>query len=91
MERITLMAKREKTPQEIFAEKFVSELQPKTVEDVKEGLKSIFGPIFESMLKGELAAHLGYDSNDHNPKATTNRRNGSNKKTLKSSPCTVKT
>lgn len=51
MEGITLMAKREKTPQEIFAEKFVSELQPKTVEDVKEGLKSIFGPIFKSMLK----------------------------------------
>ena len=42
MEGITLMAKREKTPQEIFAEKFVSELQPKTVEDVEEGLKSIF-------------------------------------------------
>ena len=84
MEGTTLMAKREKTPQEIFADKFVSELQPKTVEDVEEGLKSIFGPIFESMLKGELSAHLGYESNDHNPKETTNRRNGSTNKTLKS-------
>lgn len=84
MKGTTLMAKREKTPQEIFADKFVSELQPKTVEDVEEGLKSIFGPIFESMLKGELSAHLGYESNDHNPKGTTNRRNGSTNKTLKS-------
>lgn len=85
MEGTTLMAKREKTPQEIFAEKFVSELKPKTVEDVEEGLKSIFGPIFESMLQGELTAHLGYESNDHDPKTTANRRNGSTKKKLKSS------
>ena len=85
MEGTTLMAKKEKTPQEIFAEQFVSELQPKTVEDVENGLKSIFGPIFESMLRGELSAHLGYESNDHNPKNTTNRRNGSTKKTVKSS------
>ena len=85
MEGTTLMAKREKTPQEIFAEKFVSELNPKTVEDVETGLKEIFGPIFESMLKGELSAHLGYECNDHNPKTTENRRNGSINKTLKSS------
>lgn len=84
MEGTTLMAKHEKTPQEIFADRFVSELQPKTVKDVEEGLKSIFGPIFESILKGELSAHLGYESNDHNPKETTNRRNGSTTKTLKS-------
>ncbi len=79
------MAKHEKTPQEIFAERFVSELKPKTVEDVENGLKSIFGPIFESMLQGELQAHLGYESNDHTPKDTSNRRNGFIKKTLKSS------
>ena len=85
MEGITLMAKHEKTPEELFAEQFVKHLQPKTVEDVENGLKSIFGPIFESMLQGELTAHLGYDSNDHQPKETTNRRNGSKKKTLKSS------
>ena len=63
MKGTTLMAKKEKTPQKIFAEQFVAELQPKTVEDVENGLKSIFGPIFESMLKGELSAHLGYESN----------------------------
>lgn len=85
MEGITQMAKHEKTPQEKFAEQFVAELQPKSVADIEEGLKSIFGPIFESVLKGELSAHLGYESNDHAPKETENRRNGSTKKTLKSS------
>ena len=84
MEGTTLMAKREKTPEEIFADQFVEAIQPKSVEDVENGLKKIFGPIFESLLKGELEAHLGYESNDHSPKNTTNRRNGSTKKTLKS-------
>ena len=70
MEGTTLMAKKEKTPQEIFAEQFVSDLQPKTIEDVENGLKSIFGPIFESMLKGELSAHLGYESNYKGAKKT---------------------
>ena len=58
MEGTTLMAKKEKTPQEIFAEQFVSELQPKTIEDVENGLKSIFCPIFESMLKGDCLVVL---------------------------------
>lgn len=85
MENNTPMAKHEKTPQEIFAEKFVSELHPQTISDVENGLKSIFGPIFESMLKGELEAHLGFKSNDHSEKETDNRRNGYINKTLKSS------
>ncbi|MEE3472813.1 MAG: hypothetical protein VZR24_19385 [Butyrivibrio hungatei] len=39
--------------------------------DKKEpvAFKKIFGPTFESLLKGELEAHLGYKSNEHNPKA----------------------
>ena len=85
MEGTTKMAKHEKTPEEVFAEQFVKELQPQSVEDVENGLKKIFGPIFESILKGELEAHLGYKSNNHNPKETANRRNGYTKKTLKSS------
>ncbi len=39
MENNTPMAKHEKTPQEIFAEKFVSELHPQTVSDIENGLK----------------------------------------------------
>lgn len=66
MEGTTLMAKKEKTPQEIFAEQFVSEFQPKTIEDVENGLKSIFGPIFESMLTLPIpsARHLIFSAYD---------------------------
>ena len=37
------------------------------------------------MLEGELNYHLGYETNDHTPKDTENRRNGYGKKTLKTS------
>lgn len=79
----TLAKKKEPTPQEQFAKDFVKTFSPKTVGDVEEGLKSIFGPIFESMLQGEMDYHLGYSSNDHTPKDTDNRRNGYTNKTLK--------
>lgn len=85
MEGTTLMAKKkEPTPAENIAQAIVDAYDPKNATDVQDAIKSIFGPIFESMLKGELNAHLGYDSNDHQPKNTENRRNGYGKKTLKS-------
>lgn len=58
---------------------------PKTVEDAQDALKTIFGPIFEAMLKGQLENHLGYSSNDKSPKDNDNRRNSSSPKTLKTS------
>lgn len=39
--------------------------------------------MFEAMLQGEMDNHLGYESNDHGYKATSNRRNGYTNKTLK--------
>jgi len=51
--------------------------QPKTVEDMQNVLKDIFGPMFEAMLKGEMDNHIGYESNNKNKKETDNRRNGS--------------
>ena len=33
-------------------------------------MKDIFGPIFEAMLQGEMNAHLGYSSNNHDYKET---------------------
>lgn len=85
MEGTTLMSKKkEPTPAENIAQAIVDAYDPKNATDVQDAIKSIFGPIFESMLKGELNAHLGYDSNDHQPKSTENRRNGYGKKTLKS-------
>ncbi len=81
----TLAKKKELTPQEKFAQEFIKTFNPKSIEDVEGGLKTIFAPIFESMLNAELDYHLGYESNDHSPKDTENRRNGFTNKTLKGS------
>ena len=40
------------------ADAIMKAFNPKTFEDAQDALKSIFGPIFESMLKGELENHL---------------------------------
>lgn len=47
-----------------------------------EALKEIFGPLFESMLQGELNNHLGYSPHSKESKSTTNRRNGYGNKSL---------
>ena len=61
----------------------LKEYKPQSVEDVNEALKDIFGPLFESMLQGEMNHHLGYENNDKGPKKTDNRRNGYGSKTVK--------
>lgn len=86
MEGTELMArKKEPTPAENIAKAIIENYDPKSIKDVEDAVKSIFAPIFESMLQGEMVYHLGYETNDHSPKETTNRRNGYGKKTLKSS------
>lgn len=67
-----------------IAQAIINEYNPKNAEDMQDALKDIFGPMFEAMLQGEMDAHLGYESNSHAPKDTTNRRNGYSKKTVKS-------
>ena len=84
MEGNTRMTKKKDlTPEQEFAQNFVKTFSPKTVGDVEEGLKSIFGPIFESMFQVEMDYHLGFTSNDHSAKDTDNRRNGYTHKTLR--------
>ena len=68
-----------------LAQDIIDAYNPETVEDMNDALKDLFGPLFESMLQGEMNNHLGYDSNNKGPKETTNRRNGYTKKTLKTS------
>lgn len=41
--------------------------------------------MFETMLKGEMNHHLGYESNSIEEKDTQNRRNGYGKKKLRTS------
>lgn len=80
------MAKIKRDAEQVkLAEAIVEKYAPETVADMQDALKDIFGPMFEAMLKGEMTAHLGYDSNDHQSKETTNRRNGYAKKNLKTS------
>ena len=62
----------------------MDEYQPQSTEEMQDALKDIFGPMFEAMLQVEMDSHLGYESNDHGPKNTENRRNGYINKTVKS-------
>src|SRR5699024_9619367 len=81
-----LMANPKRNPNsEDLAKKIIEEYEPESVEDMQNALKDIFGPMFESMLKGEMRHHLGYDSNDKTDKKTKNRRNGYGNKTVHTS------
>src|SRR5699024_931221 len=72
-----------------LAKQILENYQPENVEDMQDALKDIFGPMFETMLKGEMNHHLGYESNDKKEKETDNRRNGYGKKTVKTSSGTL--
>lgn len=75
--------KKEVTPNQKLAQAILEQYQPKSVEDMQDALKDIFGPMFEAMLQGEMNSHLGYANNERGEKETTNRRNGYSKKSLK--------
>lgn len=80
------MAKINRDPKAVaLAESIIDTYKPKSVADMQDALKDIFGPMFEAMLKGEMDNHLGYDDHDHGPKDTDNRRNGYSSKKLKTS------
>ena len=70
---------------EAIAKAILENYKPGNVEEMQEALKDVFGPLFEAMLQGEMDNHLGYQSNDHHPKDTENRRNGYTEKTVKTS------
>ena len=70
---------------EAIARMIMEQYRPESREDMQEAMKDIFGPIFEAMLQGEMDEHLGYVSNDHGSKKTSNRRNGYTPKNVKTS------
>ena len=70
---------------EKIASMLISEYQPSSTEEMQDALKDIFGPMLEAMLQGEMTSHLGYESNDHGYKETQNRRNGTIKKSVRTS------
>ena len=77
--------KKESTPGENLAKQIIEQYHPKSVADMQDALKDIFGPMFEAMLQGEMNNHLGYESNDHGTKSTDNRRNGYTNKKVRTS------
>ena len=81
----TRMTRRKHSPGSDIANAIIEKYQPKTVEDMQEALKEIFGPMFQAMLNGEMENHLGYEHNERVEKKSLNRRNGYSKKTLKTS------
>ena len=68
---------------ETIARMIMEEYRPENKEDINQAMKEIFGPMFEAMLQGEMDEHLGYESNNHGSKRTTNRRNGYTHKNVK--------
>ena len=78
------MARRKKdvTPNRQLAQAILDQYQPKSVQDMQNALKVIFGPMFEAMLQGEMNSHLGYSNNERGEKESVNRRNGHSKKTF---------
>ena len=53
--------KKESTPGENLAKQIIEQYNPKSVADMQDALKDIFGPMFEAMLQGEMNNHLGYE------------------------------
>lgn len=66
------------------AQQLIDENNLKSVDDIQDMLKNMFGPLLEKMLKVEMDDHLGYKKHDQSQKPTKNRRNGNSKKTVKS-------
>ena len=80
------MTRNKRDPKKVaLAQAIIDAYNPNSVEDMNDALKDLFGPLFESMLQGEMNNHLGYETNDKGIKQTENRRNGYTKKTLKTS------
>ena len=70
------MARKKRDPKKVaLAQAILDAYQPETAEDMNNALKDLFGPMFETMLQGEMNHHLGYGSNDKGPKKDDNRRN----------------
>lgn len=75
--------KRPETRLSKISKMLMEEYQPETVQDLQEALKDLLGETMEQMLKAELDEHLDYEYGE--TPLSLNTRNGSSKKTVKSS------
>ena len=78
------MAKKKRNPANAAAIAHIFEnYEIKSVLDIQEALKDMFGGAMEQMLAGELDSHLVYGRHE-NATQTTNRRNGASSKIVRS-------
>lgn len=75
--------KRPETRLNKISKMLIEEYQPETVQDLQDALKDLLGDTMEQMLKAELDEHLAYGYGEK--PLSLNTRNGSSKKTVKSS------
>ena len=78
-----MLRKRPETRLNKISKMLIEEYQPETVQDLQEALKDLLGDTMEQMLKAELDEHLDYEYGEK--PLSLNTRNGSSKKTVKSS------
>ena len=75
--------KRPETKRSKIAKMLIEEYQPQSAQDIQEALKDLLGDTMEELLKAELDEHLDYEYGEK--PLSLNTRNGSSKKTVKSS------
>ncbi|MFM1524928.1 transposase [Helcococcus bovis] len=75
--------KRPKTAKSRLAKQLIESYDIKTAQDIQEALKDLLGETIENMLKANLDEHLDYEYGQ--TPLSINTRNGSSKKTVKSS------
>jgi transposase-like protein len=61
----------------------VREMGITNAQELSNALRDMFAGTMEDMLKAELDEHLGYEKYDQTPKETSNRRNGTMSKTVR--------
>jgi len=80
------MAKKKKEhviPPEMI-DAFIKGYNIKSVPDIQNALKDMFGETLQKLLEAEMDHTLGYEKHDDENKETTNRRNGHSSKTVRS-------
>lgn len=75
--------KRPETKRINIAKMLIEEYQPQSAQDIQETLKDLLGETMEELLKAELDEHLDYEYGEK--PLSLNTRNGTSKKTVRSS------
>ena len=75
--------KRPETKRSKIAKMLIEEYQPQSAKDIQEALKDLLGDTMEELLKAELDEHLDYEYGEK--PLSLNTRNGTSKKTVRSS------